>query len=358
MELNQKSRMKQNAKWMISSVAFLCLVVFLTAVLGTVFMDKSGSSNVISLYDKDAQYDVVLTGTSHVVSSLYPMEMWASHGITSCNYAQTGQMFGITYYAIKEAIDVARPKLIVCDLYYAYISSKTSGNTSYKHQSLDNMRFLSPYRIGAIFDLIPHQEKMDFLFPFFSFHSRWNSLTMNDFIEATSLTKGASENFWRVEVPFAEGFAPVDRNDTKKPAQHVLDYVDAIIKACKESGTQLLFTVVPYYPQGTEQGRALEDDQRIFNYITDYVEAQGIECLNMLYHLDDMGFDMDAHMREWNHQNYWGGVVTSTYLAEYIQENYGIADHRNETGFEQWDADWKVYDAWCQKELKNFNQKK
>lgn len=355
MELSSERRGRQNVKWLVSSAAFLCLVVFLAAVLGNVFMDKSGSANVVSLYDENAAYDVVFTGTSHVVNSLYPMEMWKSHGITACNYAQTGQMFGITYYAVKEAIDVARPKLMVCDLYYAYIANKTAGNTSYKHQSLDNMRFLSPNRIGAIADLIPNREKMDFLFPLLSFHSRWNTLTQSDFSQATSITKGAAENFFLAKEPFAAPFVPVDRTEEKRPAPHVIDYVDAIIKACKESGTQLLFTVVPYYPQGTEQGRVLEDDQRIFNYLTSYVEAQGIGCLNMLYHLDEMGFDMDAHMREWNHQNYWGGVVTSTYLAEYIQKHYGIEDHRNEKGYEQWDADWAAYDAWCQVYLERFN---
>lgn len=352
MEGTIKSLKHQTMKWLLSSLLFLIIVVLLIVGLGKVMQDKTSKTNVTPIYDIDAKYDVVFAGTSHVVSSLFPMVMWENNGIASCNYAQTGQPFPLTYYSIKEALDVTEPELIVCDLYYVYIGNKMAGNTSYKHQTLDNMRFYSPARISAIMDVVDNAEKTNFLFPFFAYHSRWNKMLQRDFKEVTSYSKGSGEVFSKKEEEFGSPFIPISRDEVKKPSSAIVHYIDSIIQLCKEKDVKLLFTVVPYYPVGEEQGRVLEDDQRLFNWVEDYVEKQGIECLNMLYLIDDMGFDMEAHMREWNHQNYWGGEVTSKYLANYIQEHYGIADHRGEVGYEQWEEDFVRYDKWRTTQLK------
>ena len=140
------------------------------------------------------------------------------------------------------------------------------------------------------------------------------------------------------------------------PDEHIVHYIDRMIALCRDTGTELLFVVVPYYAMSEQQGRQLEDDQRMFNWIANYVSQQGIGCLNMLYCLDEMGFDMNQHMREWNHQNYWGGEVTSRYLAQYIRRNYGIEDHRGDTGYEQWGEDMKRYQRWRQSRLDAQNQ--
>ncbi|MBE5803030.1 MAG: hypothetical protein E7316_00785 [Clostridiales bacterium] len=346
---------RKNVKWLLSCVAFLCVVALLVVSLGDVFMEKAGSGNVISIYDKDAKYDVVFVGTSHVVSGVYPMEMWESHGLASYNYAQVGQPFGITYHYAREAIEVARPKLIVCDLYYIYLRDRLQGSTSFKHQSLDNMRFFSLNRLKAIYETLPAGEWGNFIFPFFSFHSRWDALKQADFTTPNTVTKGAAQEFSMAEQSF-EQFVPIDSADMKKPKAYAVEYIDRLMALCERTGTQLLFTVIPYYPVGEEQGRDLEDDQRYFNWVTDYVESKGYDCLNMLYCYDEMGFDPAQHMREWNHCNYWGGVVVSRYLAEYIQQHYDIPNRAGQEGYEQWDKDMKAYDAWRKKQLDAFEK--
>ena len=350
--MSENEMRRQKISWFVSSAVFACIVLALIIGLGKIMQDKTSKHLVTPLYDEEAQYDVVLLGTSHVLSGLYPMIMWENSGIAACNYAQVGQVFPLTYYSAKEAIDVVEPEMIVCDLYYIYKEGKASDNMPYKHQTLDNMRFFSPNRIEAIMDVIVKEDRSDFLFPFFAYHSRWNDLAKRDFEGTVSYTKGSEEKFSRAEEPFAQPFVPVAQSEMKRPSDEVIEYIDKLIALCEETETKLLFTVVPYYPMGEQQGRILEDDQRLFNWVGNYVEQQGIECLNMLYLIDEMGFDMDEHMREWNHQNYWGGTVTSTYLAEYIQQNYGIADHRGEAGYEQWDADLADYTNWCEGQLK------
>lgn len=358
MENNQTvSCMRKNVKWFLSSVAFACIVALLVIVLGGVFMNKSGTEGVISIYDEDAKYDVVFVGTSHVVSAMFPMEIWESHGITSCNYAQTGQGFGVTYHYACEAIETAKPKLVVCDLYYIYQSTRTAGGTSFKHQSLDNMRFFSLNRLKAIFETVPPGEWSNFLFPFFAFHSRWNDLTPRDFNSAaiSSITKG-SDQIFELATESYEKFVPIDPSETLQPEDYAIEYIDRLIALCERTNTQLLFTVIPYHAVGEEQSRDLEDDQRMYNWVSNYLAEKGVDCLNMLYCTKEMGFDTNQHMREWNHCNYWGGVIVSQYVADYIQQNYAIADHRGEAGYEQWDADMETYAAWRQKKLKAFNK--
>lgn len=348
----------EGLKWLLSSVAFMLVFVLLLVNIGGVMQQKSGRKNVVPLYENSESYDVILAGTSHVVSSLFPMVMWENNGITAVNFAQTGQPFPLTYYSIKEAIDVAAPEMVVVDLYYIYQGNQYAGNESYKHQTLDNFRVFSPAKIQAVFETIKDADaKVNFLFPFFAYHSRWTELAKTDFTKADILSKGAGEIFSVAEEPLVEPFEPIDVNDTKKPKPAMIDYIDRIIALCKEKDVKLMFTVVPYYPVGFEQERDLADDQRLFNWVTQYVEKQGVECLNMLYKVEEMGFAMDKYMREWNHQNYWGGEVTSKYLANYLQENYGIADHRGEAGYEKWNEDFAAYDAWRQKQLDAFEKK-
>lgn len=349
-------RTKGILKWLLSCMVFLVIVLYSLTGMGRIMQNKSGRENVTPLYLPNEQYDVVLLGTSHVVSSLFPMVMWESEGVTACNFAQTGQVFPLTYYAAEEAIRVAAPRLLVCDLYYAYIASQYAGNTAYKHQTLDNMSMKSLPRLRAIMNAIPDKEKMNFLLPFFAYHSRWSSLEKKDFVPAASYSKGSGEIFTRMEETFDAPFVPIDRSDVLMPDEHIVHYIDRMIALCRDTGTELLFVVVPYYAMSEQQGRQLEDDQRMFNWIANYVSQQGIGCLNMLYCLDEMGFDMNQHMREWNHQNYWGGEVTSRYLAQYIRRNYGIEDHRGETGYEHWDEDMKRYQRWRQSRLDAQNQ--
>ena len=346
----EKNCVRRNVKWALSCVVFCLIVAALVMALGGVFKEKSSVANVLPIYDEDAKYDVVFLGTSHMVNGVYPMEIWDSHGITSVNYAQVGQPFGVTYYAAKEAVEVARPRLLVVDLYYVYMNSPLQGNNAFKHQSLDNMRPLSLNRLLAITEVTGKKEWPEFVFPFFAYHTRWSSLNANDFTEPDMTTKGAVQIFSRAEQTF-EPFVPVDASEKLKPQAFTIGYIDQLMALSRETGTELLFTVIPYYPVGQEQGRDLADDQRMLNWVADYVEQAGFRCLNMLYAFDEIGFDPAQHMREWNHLNHWGGTLVSSYMADYIRQHYAIPDHRGEPGYEQWDADMAAYTLWRDAEL-------
>jgi hypothetical protein len=277
------------------------------------------------------------------------MELWKEYGIASTNYAHNGQPLALTYYSLKEAIEQQHPKLAVVDLYYIYTKQKT-GSVAYMHQTIDNYK-PSLTKLQAIWDIIPLKQKLEFILPFSLYHSRWKDLGKSDFLPISSPTKGANEIFDEPEEPF-DPFVPIDRGDMLEPHRIIQTYLKKMVELCRQTNTQLLFTVVPYYPYGEEQDRDLEDDQRMFNWAESFAKEQGVGFLNYLYLLDELGFDHNTDMREWNHVNYFGGMKVTLYMGAYIREHYGIPDRREDATYAHWARDLRVYENYLAKNKK------
>ena len=69
-----------------------------------------------SLENKD--HDVLFLGTSHMLNSIIPMELWDHFGLTSYNMAIRNGRIPTDYWILKNALHYSKPKVVVIDIAY------------------------------------------------------------------------------------------------------------------------------------------------------------------------------------------------------------------------------------------------
>ena len=56
--------------------------------------------------------------------------------------------------------------------------------------------------------------------------------------------------------------------------------------------------------------------QRVFNWVEDYAQDQGIPFYNLFYEIDQIGFDWEKDFMDTQHLNCYGQEKLTRYMAE------------------------------------------
>ena len=167
---------------------------------------RKDSSDKYSDFFRDRDYDVLFMGTSHVIDSVFPMELWKEYGIVSYNCGGTSNYLPTTYWVLQNVLDYVTPKVVVIDCYRLADDEKCP-IIERAHYSLDSFP-LSMNKIKAVLDLmddpggktaeqaekaanIAQSPSLELLWNFAFYHSRWNELEKDDFSPTSTKEKGA-----------------------------------------------------------------------------------------------------------------------------------------------------------------------
>lgn len=155
-------------------VAALLLSVF--ARTDTLVRPQEANDRFREFFEEDQEYDVLFFGSSHMLNSVNPMQLWSEYGITSYNWAGAATWTPASYWIFRNAIEYHKPRIAVLDV-YGTVQGAQEQNHSMLHHTFDAFP-LSVTKVRAVCDLFPEQEKREeLLFPFNIYHSRWSSLT-------------------------------------------------------------------------------------------------------------------------------------------------------------------------------------
>ncbi len=102
---------------------------------------------------EDTDVDVLFLGTSHVINGIFPMQLWEDYGITSYNLGGHGITIATSYWILRNAIEVHKPKVAVLDVSLAE-SEYLAPSSEWAHDSLDAFP-LTKTKIQAVQDLYP-----------------------------------------------------------------------------------------------------------------------------------------------------------------------------------------------------------
>lgn len=281
-------------------------------------------------YQQEENFDVLFIGSSHVLNGIYPMELWNEYGIVSYNFAGHGNRLATSYWVMKNALDYTQPKLIVIDCAMVSLNDKTAPMEQV-HLSFDHFP-LSENKVAAMEDLFPEgNTKWDFLWKFSTYHNRWNTLTSEDYLPTLNIEKGA-EARTGVAIPAkTKYFEPTYK--TKRNTLGV-EYLEKIIQECKNENIEILLTYLPF-PDPT--GWQAES-----NRVKDIAKKHDIHFLD--YHtlhkvVNDRTdfYDADSHM------NQSGARKITSYIGQYIMDNYAIKDQRKNPKYASWHDDYALY---------------
>lgn len=318
-------------------VVFILLFCILFSQATYVFRNKDNAYAVAGFYThKNNSFDVIFMGTSRVLDSVYPLDLWNEYGMASYNLAQHAQTMSMSYYAMQDAINRQHPKVIVLDTYFL-ISDQKISNLGYTHKTIDNMPWSLP-KVAALTDYVKSEgftNMFQYIINLSVFHSRWKELTADDFEPIEDDTMGAEVRYGHTAF---DSYTVVDKSQTAEIPAGSMEYLNKIIKLCKDHNVQLVLMTTPSIPfeeydvPGTTQFK-------MFNSLYDLAEKDGFTYINLMHHLDELNFDYKTDMYDEGHVNPLGAAKITKYMGQFVMNNFSIQDRRSDQAYSEWN-DW------------------
>ena len=178
-------------KKIIKIAVFCALLLGVVAGVSRLVERKESREKMQPFLSRAGEYDVLFMGDSVMSTGVFPMELWEKYGIAGYNIANYGSTMPITYWSLQNALDYARPKLVVLDVQGASKSYKLSGSSSDVHTAFDCYP-LTKTKIRTMDDLMDDPNvvdddgvayvdmKWEYLFTLGKYHARWSELTDED----------------------------------------------------------------------------------------------------------------------------------------------------------------------------------
>lgn len=326
------------------------LVLVAAFVAGGIFLgDKLTTRGVsqqkyVKFFSEKQDYDVLFYGSSHVLSGIQPMELWKGYGITSYNLAGHAASLGMSYWVLRESLQYHKPKLVALDIYDMYAFDQPYMDISFMHYSLDAYP-LSKLKYEAVQDLLRNDTtaaRMELLFPFSVYHSRWNEVTSDSIRQ--SFDKNlfnpycGSEARYGVAVPNSIDRVPAE--DMTEGSEGADDYIKRFVETCRSEGIDICFIRVPY-PAST-------DNQRAENRVLKLAEELKVQVIDMMYGVENDGklssivVDWDTDLVDPNaHLNALGAYKVTRFLGEWFTRVYGFENKLTNPAYESWNEDYK-----------------
>lgn len=325
--------MKNKLCKLISVIMVTLITVLMLLVVGERVERKESDIKNKAFFEEKNNYDILFLGTSHMINGVYPMELWDDYGYTSYNLANHSTPLATSYWVLMNALDYTQPKLVVLDCFGWQAEGKLSSETAYTHKALDCFPMtLTKYR--AIKDLTTDSDElgaMELMWDFSIYHNRWNQLEYKDFEIDYNNQRGAER---RIDVATPVEYTLIDPDVTLDVDSVGKAYVQKIIDECNKRDIEVLLTWLPYPP-------FREEAQAVAHSITSFAEENNVNYINFL-DMDVVRFDTDLYDED-SHLNPSGAMKVTSYLGDFIRENYELEDHRDQAGYESWEEDMTAY---------------
>jgi len=315
--------------------------------------------------------DAVFLGSSHVYYGVSPMEIYEATGITSYVLATNAQPVAASYYYLKDFYERQSPSVVFLDVGGFFRPPEHDTNKVAWKYVFD----LQPFGHTEVELVKAYAQEVDLsaeqilsiVVPFYEYHTRWNSLTIADFldypkhmpftagyylsgkIEGTSFTADyinkEADKLEEINTSYITVSQDGNRyeeivTDTlfeEKVEEYNRNWLAQINELCQAHGSQLILTKIPVM-QAPQDYISSWTDQNL-EIITSIADEQGIPYLNLGYG-EDFGLDFTRDtMDGGKHLNYHGAKKLSHALAEYLNVYFDISSEPAQ----QYDSALDVY---------------
>ncbi len=339
----------------VRGIAFLTLVFFLIVRCYEVLSWKDTLGDYLSsttqLYaTEDDRMDVLFMGSSHAYCGVSPAILWNETGIASFNMTTSGQDKNSTVHYLIEALKTQSPKVVFVELWgLAFEKHAIEGNV---HRNMMGMP-LSENSIALIDDYVT-DETMNSAYKLRwpVVHTRYKELDKYDFIQYDFSEYGRG-----VDLNFNPGIAgyPAEALQNTEPAvlyKTNKAWLDELYQLSVEEGFELVFFSAPTVVSYDEQGQ--------INGAAKYAEEHGIDFFDFNRLADELGIDFNVDFVDNYHLNAYGAEKLTLYLADYLEENYDLEDHRGDEAYKQWDDSYarhvQVREAYALSQCSTYDQ--
>lgn len=323
----------------VTAVIMLSFTLFVTDITNRTLMRKASRDRMQDLIEGETNKDILFIGNSHIMDGVIPMELWKEYGYAShllC--AEYNDME--RYPAMLElALQYTDPSLVVVDVDNYWEKSPDDKTLMSYHEFVDAYP-LNRTKVKTTLELYPDMERRrEILFPFYLYHSRWNDLSRNDLkrSDTSNYLKGYEYTTESTSVEIPE-LVPQSDGVLIEDA-YGLGALQKLIADCEEKGISVLLVTIPYAADVPEQ--------QYLQGLHTFAERNGVSYLNLIEReaLVDEGTDY----REAGHLNVHGAEKVTTFLGNYIKENYDTPVRSGEEPYRtEWNENYEKYQEFKQ----------
>ena len=297
-------------------------------------MDKTENAYSATLNnEKKDSLDLIFLGSSQVIYGIQPMQLWEDYGIASYNLATSATTIPTSYWIANIAIEKQHPQYIVLDLGFINSDEKIINYELPRlHAVIDNFPD-SRYRNPAIKDLVKQEDRIQFYFPTYIFHTRWKELTKQDFLPLSDGgTKGAKLADGVINY---EGSIEISNEKYDIDEFISMNYLQKLVDLCKDNGIELILMAIPTVHSSGIQG--------FFNAIEDFSVENNICFINGYKDTNFWGLDYATDFFDMAHVNLRGSEKITKYVGEYLTSHFLIPNHKDEAEYSEWNKIYEEY---------------
>lgn len=323
----------KNPKYIVRTILFLLLAFLCLHFTERIYMGKEVEELSPYYYDypKDT-FDVLILGSSVSKNGVQPVELWENNGIAAYNLSCGNQALSCSYYLMKDAIARDHPKLIVLDTTYAEEIYPLRSEV-FVHYLTDQMPLSDRYRYEMIQNLISEDNRTQFYFPLYSYHSRWKELTASDFelrnYQKDTLGSVIYASTLPLDTPAASLY---DVEATLSDPSR--EYLQKIFDLCRDENVPLLLMACPIsFANGDVAPDVYNARPKIQQQVGELAAANGVPFLNFV--VDDSSLELNdlEDFKDGPHLNIYGAEKLTSYLGTYIRDHYDIPDRSSDSSF-------------------------
>lgn len=321
---------KTTIKRAFAVLAFLAIGIALYLQAAEILRRKTAAETdmVHSFYElEENSIDVLFLGSSHLYYGVQPNVLWREQGIPSYVLGSPEQTAAMAWFLLKEALQYQKPKVVVLESYYLW-NGELYGSEARLRQAFDGMRFgrTKLEMADTMLSDAGLKEKLTYYIPFLKYHSRWDSLESYDF-QTKPYLLGA-----RIDYTVEELKNPGIPKKKRKLPQLSKLYLEKIAELCEENGIAFAVLAVPY---GIETDEARYKRRQGINLtLEEMLEEKGIPFLFYQKQKPEL-IDFSTDFRDRTHLNTAGAEKLTADLGQWLQELYGLEDHRGEDGYKR-----------------------
>ena len=305
--------------------------------------------------------DAVYVGTSATNRYFNDPLCYEESGATVFNLATMGMPMFLYSNVIEEAEKYQNPQLYIIEMRWV-LKSREQITDAHVRRVTDSMKFGSN-RNDAISKSLEFTEgvendmsenAIDYYFPILKYTGMLSDGELpadNILLRNTqnptmgyAMTPNTVVVKEQKEAVYSDGRADLTA-EAEETLVELLDYLDALDK-------DVLFVLSPYSVR--------EGDKDKFNTAIDIVESRGYDVVdfNTPEMIRTLGIDWKKDFYNSKHVNYMGAEKYTRYLTAYIEDNYDLPDHRDDSRFGKWDESYEAYLQFIDNHELKYKQKK
>lgn len=328
--MNKAEKKEKIIKIIVINILFVICLAASVWLASYVLEDKSSIKKNHDFFNQKEDFDVLFFGSSHSELFVNPMILWKDYGIVSYNFGNPEEGIPVTYWGIRNAIGIHKPKVIVFDVSMVNRGENYS-DEEHLHYALDSYP-TSREKINAANDLLTDKnEKLELFFKIGNYHSRWKDIKIvNDPFVKGSLSYG---EYHTMKVQPFEQYPITNQVSEIDDDSRDLAYIMKIIELCKDNDIELVLAANPF--------QCSEARQADINRVEQIANQSNVPFLNFIKMDNVIDYDIDLYDCE--HVNQSGLNKMCDYWGSYLVNKCGISDHRGDARYYRWIEDYEKF---------------